>query len=405
VSSKNILIIGAGREQIPAYITAKEMGLSIIGTDMDKNAPAFHYADEKLIASTRDPEGSLEAIKKLNKKQQIEGVFTIANDVPLTVATIAEYLNLPSISTKSAKLLSNKVLMKDSFSEAGVSSPPYSIVSNVDQIKSFSVKYGLPIILKPIDGRGSKGVMYIDNLDEVENFFGISRLYTDQDNLIVEKYIKGLQLSVESIFINNKYIPIAFADRNYENQEESKPFVFENGGVMPSRIDKGIKDKINNLVAEASSALGISWGTVKADIVMEDDEPVIIELAGRLSGGELSTFDIPHVYNVDIVKALIKLSLGEKVSLSEVSAEITKGVSSRYVFTKNSGNIIEFEFPNIQSENIYTTKLLDIGEKISSINKSAVETKAGIVRVLAENVDIAEQIAEDIVDRTTLVVS
>lgn len=65
---KTLLIIGAGREQIPAYQIAKKMGLNVIGTDRNPNAPAFDFADKKLICSTRDANHTLETVLEFSKK-------------------------------------------------------------------------------------------------------------------------------------------------------------------------------------------------------------------------------------------------------------------------------------------------------------------------------------------------
>ena len=116
---KTLLIIGAGREQIPAYQIAKKMGLTVIGTDRNPNAPAFDFADQKLICSTRDANHTLETVLEFSKKKSINGVMTIANDVPFTVALVANTLSLPGISLQSARYASNKILMKNQFVKHG----------------------------------------------------------------------------------------------------------------------------------------------------------------------------------------------------------------------------------------------------------------------------------------------
>ena len=118
-----LLIIGAGIEQIYAYQTAKKMGFSVVGTDANPNAPALIYSDEKLIASTRDPQATIEAVKSLKDYKSIKGVITLANDVPYTVAYVAEVLGLPSISLQTAALSSDKLKMKNRFKDSDVNTP------------------------------------------------------------------------------------------------------------------------------------------------------------------------------------------------------------------------------------------------------------------------------------------
>ena len=132
---KTLLIIGAGREQIPAYQIAKKMGLTVIGTDRNPNAPAFDFADKKLICSTRDANHTLETVLEFSKKKSINGVMTIANDVPFTVALVANTLSLPGISLQSARYASNKILMKNQFVKHGVPTPKLEILRNKKEKK------------------------------------------------------------------------------------------------------------------------------------------------------------------------------------------------------------------------------------------------------------------------------
>ena len=86
------------------------------------------------------------------------------------------------------------------------------------------------------------------------------------------------------------------------------------------------------LIQEGAKSLGISWGTLKADIVIGSDGPQIIELAGRLSGNYLATHHIPMAYGINIVKSLISLSIGEHVKSEELIAKHKKFLGVRYFF-------------------------------------------------------------------------
>src|SRR3989344_4246674 len=161
--TKNLLIIGAGREQIPVYQTAKKMGLFVIGTDINPEAPAFDYANKKLICSTRNAMETLEVVLDYSKNNRIDGVITVAKDVPYTVALVAEKLKLPSISSDSAKIVSNKASMKERFIENNIPTPKSQILKTKDDFLKKIQTIEFPLILKPSDGRGSRGVLYLDS--------------------------------------------------------------------------------------------------------------------------------------------------------------------------------------------------------------------------------------------------
>ena len=101
---------------------------------------------------------------------QIDGVMTIANDVPLTVSRISNYYSLPGLRVNSALLLSNKILMKEKFKQNCVHSPPFKKVKTLEDIVGFSNVHGFPLVLKPVDGRGSRGVVLLKDMKGAESF-------------------------------------------------------------------------------------------------------------------------------------------------------------------------------------------------------------------------------------------
>jgi len=329
---KSILIIGAGREQIPAYQIAKKMGSIVIGTDRNPTAPAFSYADKKLICSTRDANYTLETVLEYSKNNKIDGVMTIANDVPFTVALIANTLGLPGISIQSAIYASNKILMKKQFMKYQIDTPKSEILGNKKNFFELVSKKKFPLILKPSDGRGSRGVLYLDesvDLDWAWNYvFDVS----SNKELMLEEYISGDQLSVEGIFVNKKYHVISISDRNYNNLKQTKPHIIEDGGVIPSKHEGEILQEISRLVEKSALSLGINFGSVKADIVLSKNKTMIIELAARLSGNYLATHHIPWAFGVNIVDLVIKLSLGEEIDEKLVIPKHKKYLGVRYFF-------------------------------------------------------------------------
>lgn len=339
---KNLLIIGAGREQIKAYQIAKKMDLFVIGTDINPQAPAFEFADVKLNCSTRNAQETLDTVLEYAKVNSIDGVMTVANDVPYTVALVAEKLKLPSITVDSAKIVSNKALMKKCFEENDIPTPKYQVLYTKDEFSKKIQTMRFPLILKPSDGRGSRGVLYLDSSTDLSWAWEHSLKNSENKILILEEYIDGDQLSVEGIFYREKYCGIAFADRNYNNLKFTKPFVVEDGGAMPSKHEGKILNQISQIIANAANSVGIKWGTVKGDIVLSQNGPIIIELAARLSGNYLSTHDIPMTYGVDIVSAMIKTALGFEINESELLPKHRRYLGTRYFFP-SPGKIKQIE--------------------------------------------------------------
>ncbi|TFB09334.1 ATP-grasp domain-containing protein [Candidatus Atribacteria bacterium MT.SAG.1] len=400
---RRLLIIGAGLEQIEAYKIAKKMGLYVIGTDINPKAPAFRYADEKIIASTRDVIDTVAKVKEYTKSNQISGVMTIANDVPLTVATVATEFNLLGISIKSAQLAADKILMKKAFSKYQVRTPDFWKIKNTKELYSLVDKKNLPLILKPSDGRGGRGVILIDEEVNVEWAWRESIKHSENKILILEKFEFGPQLSAEGIFLDKVFIPIAFADRNYDNLSETKPHIVEDGGVIPSRFQGEILKEISILIQRAALALDISWGTVKADIVITKNGPKIIELAARLSGNYLATHHIPMVYGVNIVKALIKMSIGDKVNKNELQVKQNKYLGVRYFFPP-SGKIICIKGINYV-ERLNYVRMFKLYKKIGDIQMRITDhtKRAGTIICEGPDYNTAKQRVEDAVSKIVFI--
>lgn len=337
---KTLLIIGGGIEQVPAYICAKKRGLKIVATDISPSAPALIYADHIIIASTKDPDTTLEKVINFSKNQKIDGVMTIANDVPYTVSLIANELNLPSISVESAKLFSNKVLMKKKFKENNILCPWFLPITSFDQFyEAVKDRHKSKYVLKPIDGRGARGVLIIDDKTDLNFAFKESKNFGDTGKLILEKFVYGTQLSTESFILNDVCYTPAISERNYSRANDFYPYIIEDGGTIPALISDNLKLEINNLILRGAKALGLTAGQVKGDLVIDENgNPQIIELAARLSGGWFASHQIPHSTGVNFVDIVISYSLGEKIEASKLIPKFNLGSAIRYWFPK-SGKI------------------------------------------------------------------
>ena len=122
---------------------------------------------------------------------------------------------------------------------------------------------------------------------------------------MIEKFMKGPQVSTESLVIDGKAFTPGFSDRNYEFLNHFAPHIIENGGQLPSKLRTSTKKLVNNLIQKCSESMGIQNGVLKGDIVITNGKPFIIEIATRLSGGYFCSHEIPLNTGVDFVGAAI----------------------------------------------------------------------------------------------------
>jgi biotin carboxylase len=331
--TKTLLIVSGGIEAADAARRAKEMGLFVVVSDRDPDAPGFAYADSRLIADVYGPDETASAAERYSRKvRRIDGVICVAADAPLTVATVLQRLGLPGLSLESARLASDKLAMKECFARAGVPVPWFSAVETRQALARMAIARGRDLVIKPVDSRGSRGVQRVADVKDLDAAFALAQSHSPTGRVMAEQYLAGPQVSTESVVVDGDCFTPGFSDRNYEFLERYAPFFVENGGDLPSRLPTDVQDKIKAVVARAAAALGIVNGTVKGDIVVHDGEPYVLELAARLSGGFFCSQEIPLSTGVDFLGAAIRVALGEIVRAEDLKPRQALAVVQRYAF-------------------------------------------------------------------------
>ncbi|MDG1891995.1 MAG: ATP-grasp domain-containing protein [Verrucomicrobiota bacterium] len=332
--AKTLFIVGAGHEQVPAYERAKKRGLFIVGSDVNENAPGLRFADHSLIVSTRDADGTLSKALAFHQEHRIDGVMTIANDVPYTVAKVANRLELPSIQLDAAQCAMDKLAMKERFQNNHVDCPWFSEVTSVQGLRKLVGDFQQgSYVIKPVDGCGARGVLLLEPEVDLNWAFEESRRWGKSGRLILEKFIPGVQLSTESFILEGRCYTPAIAERNYARLDQFRPNIIEDGGTIPAKLSQTQLETIDDLIMRGAAAMGVDTGIVKGDLVIDcHGHPLVIELALRLSGGWLATHQIVAATGVDLVDAVISNALGEPVLPEQLIPNQHDSTAIRYWF-------------------------------------------------------------------------
>jgi len=330
---RTLWMVGGGAEAVPGIQRAKEMGLHVVVSDGNPDAPGLALADDRVVVSTYDVRGTVAAARRYHRQvRPVDGVLCVASDVPLTVAEVAAELGLPGIPVESARLASDKLAMKEHFSARGIPIPWFQAVRTPGEVREAVRARGLPLVVKPVDSRGARGVVRLTENVDPEWAYRQAATLSPTGRVMVEEYLPGPQISTESILIGGTGVTPGFSDRNYEFLDRFSPYFIENGGEQPSRLSLEDRERVSRLAEKAGQALGIRTGIVKGDLVLTSEGPKVIEIATRLSGGWFCTDQIPLATGVDLVGAAIRLALGEPVELKELRPENRRGVAIRYFF-------------------------------------------------------------------------
>jgi biotin carboxylase len=328
---KTLLILGAGKEQVAAFEAARAKGIRTIALDMNPNAPAKALADEFHLVSTRDRDAILEFARSYPSK--IDGVMTIASDIPHMVSAAAEILGARHIPVEVAELCVHKLHMKEKLREQDVNVPAFARIANAAGLKAFAAQAGYPIVVKPVDSSGARGVQRLSAGMDLEAAFAYASQHSFGGGVIAETFVSGLQISTEGLMHDGVFHCTGFADRNYSRLDDAQPFMVEDGGDIPTVLNDAAKALIEAEFEKATRALGIDWGPSKGDMIMgEDGKPYVIEIAARLSGGNFCYDKVPWSTGVDIVDILVDMAVGNPVDASRFTPTRSLATSQRYFF-------------------------------------------------------------------------
>ncbi len=308
---RTILILGAGVMQLPAVRAARRLGLRVVVADANTSAPAIEEADEFLHVDLKDHAAMAVAAAALRYRRGLDAVFTAGTDFSATVAWVAEKLGLPGTRYESALNATDKFRMRRVLRDAGVSVPEFAVLTR-EQIErsgcaSVSGEVTLPVVVKPVDSMGARGVVRADSWEEATAFAREAVGYSRSGRVVIEGYIDGPEFSIDAIVYNDDIQITGFADRHIY----FPPYFIEMGHTIPTDADLEVRNSVIDEFKRAIRALGIGPGAAKGDVKYSDSGVVIGEVAARLSGGYMSGWTFPLSSGVPLTEIGIRVALGD----------------------------------------------------------------------------------------------
>lgn len=356
-----IVIIGANDFQNPLILKAKEMGFETHVFAWQDGSIGERTADYFYPISIVEKESILEECKKIQPK----AVVTIASDLAgITVNYLARKLGLPCNSERNALIATNKYEMRKAFKEAGISTPEFYIVDenvSLEMVKQMQ----LPVIVKPTDRSGSRGITKLESWDGLEDAVKIAAENSFENKALVEEYIEGNEYSCECISQNGKHHFLAITKKFTTGH----PHFIETGHMEPSDLSEDVCEKIKGQIFKALDALEITVGASHSEFkVDKNGNARIIEIGARMGGDCIGSDLVQLSTGYDFVKLTIQAALGEKMEF-EKSHEQQVAVI-RFIFSKEDYD----NFQNIQKnypEKIYRTSEFDLEMQEKIVDSSS----------------------------------
>jgi biotin carboxylase len=267
---------------------AAALGAEVIVASERRQALAGLMGERALRINLNTPEAAADAIVDLAGRRPLHGVVAVDDQGVLTAALAAERLGLPHNPPRAVAATRNKATMRHAFAAARLPQPAFVVAGPDADVAALVVGVGLPCVVKPLSLSGSRGVIRADDqAAAVAAARRVRRILADAGedpagSLLVEAYVPGAEVAVEGLLRGGRLEVLAVFDKP---DPLEGPYFEETLYVTPSRLPPHRLAVIERLTADAAAALGLLEGPIHAELRIDGDGAVLLELAARSIGG------------------------------------------------------------------------------------------------------------------------
>lgn len=341
---KKVMILGAGRGQIPIMEICKKYGWYVIAVSPEGNYPGLKVADEVFYENVKDCDSILEYAKKV----EIKGIITDQLDAGVfTAAYVAEKMGLNGITADVARRFTDKYIMRQEAAKRGISVPPSVVISKYEEIEEKTANLKFPLMMKPVDNAASRGVYKVNSMDEIRNNYERSLSYSRTKKIIIEEFICGKEYVVEAFTRNYKVKNLVVGHRDYfriENVFIPNATVFIDADSANDAVEEALKEANEKLV----KAFGLKFGITHAEFIYNEAEHKVylVEIAARGGGVFISSDLIPMACGVNANELLVKEALGIPY---DQTITLTRGASAYFCYLVPEGTVTKLD--NVENVN------------------------------------------------------
>lgn len=333
---KKLLLLGGSHYIIPVIQAAHDMGIYVITCDYLPGNVAHAYADEYHNVSIVEPEHVLELARNLS----IDGIMSFATDPGVVVASyVAEQLNIPGCPYESTVILQNKDLFRSFLRDNNFHTPMaksyHDVLHALEEIQKFS----FPVIVKPVDSAGSKGVSRIDQIEDLADAFERAMANSKSGKVIIEEFIeqRGHSSDTECFSVNDELVFASFNCQCFD-KEAMNPYVpsaFYWPSDMPSEIQRELRSEIQRLIRILHLGTSIynvetRWGV--------DGHPYIMEISPRGGGNRLAEI-LKMACGTDLISNSIRAALG--MTVDKMEDPVYQGVWAEYIVHGHQNGVFQ----------------------------------------------------------------
>jgi biotin carboxylase len=313
-----LLVLGCGADIYREYALAGLASRADVLLLTEGPAPpwARRHARDSADARLSDVRSLAAAARRLASCHDVRGVLTYDEMLVGPTAELAESLGLPGNSPSVAGRCRDKLLMREAWERAGVPSARSRAVATLADAWAAAGEIGYPVVLKPRGMAGSVGVVRAASRAELARAWEqVGQVdypkYGTASRLLLEEYLEGPEISVESAVVDGVCRPVAVTRK----QLGALPFFEEVGHVVSTRDPLPERPAALAVTAAAHAALGIRAGVTHAELRLTPQGPRLVEIGARLAGDLIPRL-VTLASGVDLVRAAADIAMGEAPDLA-----------------------------------------------------------------------------------------
>lgn len=309
---KKIMILAGGNDQAALIKELKHHfngDVETILLDMLSNVKAKPFADRFMQISTMDRD----AVLKAAQEENIDYILTACGDQPLsTMAYVSAKMGLPCyLSEDDVRDLTNKIYMKRKMIENGIPTSKFHVIQNLDDYVNLD-EFEWPLIVKPVDSNGSKGVKKVERREDFRVLLKEAMSYSLSKKAIVEEFKAGEELSVD-VYVEGSTAKILMVTTSKKIQENKDSFTILQS-EYPPRIPYS-ETRIHEIVQKIVNAFELHDTPLLVQMITNGDDYNVVEFSARMGGG--SKYHIIEVLTgVNIMGVYVDMVMGKRPSVS-----------------------------------------------------------------------------------------
>ncbi|MBQ9609854.1 MAG: ATP-grasp domain-containing protein [Lachnospiraceae bacterium] len=326
---KKIAIIGASLFQEPLIKKAKDSGLETHVFAWASDDVGEKIADYFYPISITEKEQILEKCKEIG----IDGICTIGSDLgTVAVNYTGNNLGLNCNSIECTEISTNKHAMRIAFENNNVPSPKSVLAASYNDLYDMNLEF--PVIVKPTDRSGSRGINKVYNNEELKNAIDAAIDVSFEKKALVEEFAEGQEYSVECISYHGIHHFLAMTKKFTSGE----PHFVETGHIEPAPEENFTYKEIQEIVFHALDSLKITEGASHTELKIAGDGSVkIIEIGARMGGDFIGSHLVELSTGIDFVKAVIDVAMNREPDITPKTARTSY---VRFIFDKTDLDLL-----------------------------------------------------------------